>query len=1050
MTTEKSDPSNCPECGERLALIQQRAFCPVCAMRDALRTDVSGASGASVSRQSFDLTHSMEIPLGGSVPDSHDEFRELMAGEKFGEYQIVRRLGRGGMGIVYEADHLPTSRRVALKVMTHSWDDRTARARFLREGRLAASINHPNSVYVYGTEEIDGRPTISMELVRGRTLGDCVKSDGPLTSQQAVDAVLQIIDGLDAANEAGVLHRDVKPSNCFVDENGQVKIGDFGLSITTAGRMESDPHHPAMTEVTREGMFLGTPAYASPEQLRGEPLDHRSDIYAVGVTLYYLLSGKVPFAADNMVQLLARVLDNAAPPLKTIAPNVPAELDAIVDRCLRKAAGARFASYAELRLALLPLSSQAPITAALGSRFLAGVIDFALISFALLPLSAFSMFSNGQPPLAGDPFPSASTLLMSTFAIVLQWLYFGCGEWRFGKTVGKHLLGLRVTSMQSKPKLSVALSRSAFFLLVPLIPVLIANSIGYWQTMKVGLSFPQALTLALLGWSRFLLLAAMFGTARRRNGNASVYDLLTGTRVIVKPVATWVRSAPVNTTDSFDTRDAETIGPYHVLNSIGETDSGELLLGYDARLLRRVWIHRTDFSGDRSAVLFSRESAKNGHGNTWLRWLGGSPVVSEKRSDKPNHDWDCYEALSGGPISDIASSSLDWQVAKRVLSNLAAELLAIGDRKGTTDYVSLEHCWVTDEGQLKLLPFAVALDGTPSKSDDEKSGQPMHLLRQVSEIFEEQFALVGASGQSMSLSEREDLSQLKAAESVADAVRIADELACRGSVRVQPRVMGMIAASLVLPFFSIFSLLATTVLYDRQEASMPEVRELADAMELRNFTARGGGLSQLERRNVIEKYIRVEFDDLYQDQHRMSSLFAQTHLMRDRPSLERIFATKRPSDEEATEAIRLFKEIEAKQSVPPRIVNSPINYGSAIFWGAYTWLQFVWFPSLFTGLLFRGGSLLRLFGLTLVNRRGQRASGLRVLIRMGFSGLFPLAAIIAYGLLSSMYDNKLAPVSKQEIVAAFLVLVSCAAVVIYRSRERLFSDRCAGTYLVAR
>ncbi|WP_231615791.1 protein kinase domain-containing protein [Novipirellula artificiosorum] len=157
-------------------------------------------------------------PLGSGVtitrfdsvtrPEGWGGFRnglaELAPEQKFGTYRIVRRLGRGGMGVVYEADHLPTSRRVALKVMGHSLDDRDARARFLREGRLAASINHPNSVYVYGTEEIDGRPAISMELVRGGTLGQRVKVKGALAPKAAVDAILQIIDGLDAAYQAGV------------------------------------------------------------------------------------------------------------------------------------------------------------------------------------------------------------------------------------------------------------------------------------------------------------------------------------------------------------------------------------------------------------------------------------------------------------------------------------------------------------------------------------------------------------------------------------------------------------------------------------------------------------------------------------------------------------------------------------------------------------------------------------------------------------------------------------------------------------------------------
>ena len=184
---------------------------------------------------------------------------DLATGSRFGDYRILRRLGRGGMGVVYEAEHLPTSRQMALKVMAHSLEDRQARARFLREGRLAASINHPNSVYVYATEEIDGHPTISMELVDGATLQHEVKVNGPMRLRAAVDAILQVIDGLEAAYRVGVLHRDVKPNNCFVDSNGKVKIGDFGLSIATTGGDGSAFSQRTQTEITQVGSFLGTP-----------------------------------------------------------------------------------------------------------------------------------------------------------------------------------------------------------------------------------------------------------------------------------------------------------------------------------------------------------------------------------------------------------------------------------------------------------------------------------------------------------------------------------------------------------------------------------------------------------------------------------------------------------------------------------------------------------------------------------------------------------------------------------------------------------------------
>ena len=237
------------------------------------------------------------------------------SGEQFGPYRILRLLGRGGMGVVYEAEEQETGRRVALKVLGRQFDSPEDRARFLREGRLAASINHPNSVYVFGTEEIDGTPTIAMELVSGGTLQERVKNRGPMPVPVAVDAILQIIAGLEAAQAIGILHRDIKPGNCFEDADGTVKIGDFGLSISTAARAE--------TNVTAAGAMVGTPAFCSPEQLRGEELNARSDMYSVGGTLFYLLTGRVPFEGHNLVQLTANVLEKPAPSPRDFRKEIP-------------------------------------------------------------------------------------------------------------------------------------------------------------------------------------------------------------------------------------------------------------------------------------------------------------------------------------------------------------------------------------------------------------------------------------------------------------------------------------------------------------------------------------------------------------------------------------------------------------------------------------------------------------------------------------------------------------------------------------------------------
>src|SRR5262245_44611088 len=306
--------------------------------------------------------------------------------EEFGHYRIVRLLGKGGMGEVYEAEDLESERRVALKVLSHSATLPVEKARFLREGRLAASISHPHCVYVYGTEEIQGTPVITMELVPGGTLKDRVKARGPLGVAEAVDVILQVISGLEAAGVAGILHRDIKPSNCFIEGDGHVKIGDFGLSISTLARDE--------THLTAGGTIVGTPAFASPEQLRGDELDVRSDIYSVGATLYYLLCGRAPFEESNVVKLLTTIVEQKPPSPRELRPKVPKGLAAIVMRCLAKNRDGRFDAYASLTRELQAFSSTATTPATMGLRFLAGVIDFLALGVAAMPLNILFVSRN--------------------------------------------------------------------------------------------------------------------------------------------------------------------------------------------------------------------------------------------------------------------------------------------------------------------------------------------------------------------------------------------------------------------------------------------------------------------------------------------------------------------------------------------------------------------------------------------------------------------------------------------------------------------------------
>ncbi|HVM47187.1 MAG TPA: protein kinase, partial [Candidatus Acidoferrum sp.] len=600
------------------------------------------------------------------------------AGEQLGHYAIIRLLGAGGMGAVYEAQDQESGRRVALKVLSHTLDSPAARERFFREGRLAASINHPNSVYIFGTEEIGGTPVITMELVPGGTLQDRVRSHGPLPIGEAVDAVLQLIEGLEAAQRLGILHRDIKPSNCYVGEDGAVKIGDFGLSISTALRTE-----PALTAT---GAFLGTPAFCSPEQLRGDELNARSDMYSVGVTLYYLLTGRTPFDNQNVVRLLATVLEQRPPSPRQFRPEIPRGLAKAVLRCLEKQPGERFRNYADLASALAPYSSTAPTPATMGLRFLAGVVDMALLSGAgtVINLSVFGSAMAMLDQMAKHS-PKALGCIAGWFVFAI--LYFAVLEGLWGAAAGKALCRLRMVGPDRNPPgfLRAAL-RAMIFLLPPLVP--------YWsayaatrQTVMGGSPW----MLMLVGSLQYVIMGLLFATARRRNGFAAVQDLATGTRVVARGalVSRAVLSGSEPPPPAVES--AVSIGPYHVLQTLAESGGRQWLLAYDLKLLRKVWL-RVVPPGTEPVPGPLRNLGRVGR----VRWLTGS------RS--PTENWDAFEALTGRPLLELIATPQPWRQVRYWLHDLAVELGA-ATRDGTMPQLGLDRVWITGEGRAKLLDF---------------------------------------------------------------------------------------------------------------------------------------------------------------------------------------------------------------------------------------------------------------------------------------------------------------------------------------------------------
>ena len=288
-----------------------------------------------------------------------------MIGQTVSHYRILEELGGGGMGVVYKTEDTKLKRTVAIKFLSADLTrDKDAKTRFIREAQAASALQHNNICVIHEIDETsDGRMFIVMDCYEGESLKDKIEK-GPLSMEDALDIVIQVADGLAEAHGEGIVHRDIKPANIMVTEKGVVKIVDFGLA-KLAGQ----------TRVTKSGTTVGTAFYMSPEQATGKEVDHRSDIWSLGIVLYELLTGEPPFKGEHEAALLYQIVHAEPEPMTSIRPEVPEAMIQIVDRALSKEKETRYASVSELlgdlkaiQWELLPAEARAPVSKPLLQR----------------------------------------------------------------------------------------------------------------------------------------------------------------------------------------------------------------------------------------------------------------------------------------------------------------------------------------------------------------------------------------------------------------------------------------------------------------------------------------------------------------------------------------------------------------------------------------------------------------------------------------------------------------------------------------------------------
>ena len=356
-----------------------------------------------------------------------------MIGKIVSHYKILSALGRGGMGVVYRAEDIRLGRMVALKFVPEGLaTDHAALERFRREARAVSTLNHPNICTLHDIDESEEGPFLVMECLEGQTLKDRIAT-GRMPLDEVVDFAIQVVDALDAAHSRNIVHRDIKPANIFVAARGQVKMLDFGLAkMLGAGSGADSTHDSQMAtealdhQLTSPGSTIGTMAYMSPEQARGENLDARTDLFSFGVVLYEMVTGHLPFDASSQALVYVAILQNTPVPPSQLRPEVSPELERIINKALEKHRDLRYQSASDFRADLKRLQRDSGTTRSQTAA------PAAMAAAAPLPVAAERPPSGSQlAPAAAAPLAPKRGRLPIVLAAIAALLLIAAGAWYF-------------------------------------------------------------------------------------------------------------------------------------------------------------------------------------------------------------------------------------------------------------------------------------------------------------------------------------------------------------------------------------------------------------------------------------------------------------------------------------------------------------------------------------------------------------------------------------------------------------------------------------------